>query len=213
MDADDLATGEELSTAGEVTDARQAATIILLRGAAAGLEILLVRRTPQARFMGGYWVFPGGAVDAHEGDGDQAHRAAAVRELEEEAGISGIAPAQLVKYSRWITPRQIRIRYDTHFFLAPFPGGQEPVVDGEEIVGWRWIAPGAALEEHARGELDLVYPTIRHLQQLAAFTSADELLAHAAGLEVLPVEPHVVMEGEVARVLLPGEAGYPAPAA
>src|SRR5271165_3010764 len=48
---------------------------------------LLVRRTPKARFMGGVWVFPGGAVDAGEGAGDEAHRAAAVRELQEEAGI------------------------------------------------------------------------------------------------------------------------------
>ena len=43
--------------------------------------------------MGGVWVFPGGAVDAHEGEGDAAHRVAAVRELEEEAAVGGIDPA------------------------------------------------------------------------------------------------------------------------
>ena len=72
--------GEEYNP-GPPTPPRQAATVILLRGGAEDLEVLLVRRTPQARFMGGVWVFPGGAVDAVEGDGDEAHRAAAVREL------------------------------------------------------------------------------------------------------------------------------------
>ena len=36
--------------------------------------------------MGGVWVFPGGAVDADDGDGEDAQRAAAIRELREEAG-------------------------------------------------------------------------------------------------------------------------------
>src|SRR5271154_999590 len=82
---------------------RQAATVILLRGEDQGLEVLLVKRTPEARFMGGVWVFPGGAVDADEGDGDGAHRAAAVRELQEEAAIALSGPGELVKFSRWIT--------------------------------------------------------------------------------------------------------------
>ena len=62
--------GEELNDSGEETVPRQAATVILLRGGADALELLLVKRTPHARFMGGVWVFPGGAVDAHEGEGD-----------------------------------------------------------------------------------------------------------------------------------------------
>src|SRR6202030_3680281 len=116
---------------GPPTRPRQAATVILLRGEEQDLEVLLVRRTPKARFMGGVWVFPGGAVDAGEGDGDAAHRAAAVRELHEEAAIELIDPHALVAFSRWITPAQVKIRYDTHFFLAPMPDGQEPRVDGE----------------------------------------------------------------------------------
>ena len=57
--------GEELNT-GAPTEPRQAATVIVLRGGAERLEVLLVRRNPAARFMGGAWVFPGGAVDAGE---------------------------------------------------------------------------------------------------------------------------------------------------
>ena len=44
--------------------------MILLRGGADALEVLLVQRNPAARFMGGAWVFPGGAVDPGEGLGD-----------------------------------------------------------------------------------------------------------------------------------------------
>src|SRR5207249_4651499 len=84
------------------------ASVILLRGGRETLKVLLVRRTPEARFMGGVWVFPGGAVDGAEGDGDGAHRAAAIRELREEAAIALDGPDALVKFSRWITPAQVR---------------------------------------------------------------------------------------------------------
>src|ERR671928_635484 len=100
--------GTILNESGEPTVPRQAATVIVLRGGAARLEVLMVQRTPKARFMGGAWVFPGGAVDAEEGEGDAAHRAAAVRELQEEAGIEIEGPDALVKYSRWITPAEVR---------------------------------------------------------------------------------------------------------
>jgi 8-oxo-dGTP pyrophosphatase MutT (NUDIX family) len=195
---------------GPATRPRQAATVILLRGGADALEILLVRRTPEARFMGGVWVFPGGAVDADDSDGqgDDAHRAAAMRELREEAGIVLDDPGAMIAFSRWVTPAEVRIRFDTHFFLAPLPAGQEPRVDGEECVDLGWFTPRAALDAHAAKEIVLVFPTIRHLEQLAPFSSADALLAHARDLVVEPVLPKVIVEGDAARVLLPGEPGY-----
>lgn len=203
---------EQIVAAGEQeTVPRQAASIVLLRGGAQALEVLLVQRTHAARFMGGVWVFPGGAVDAHEGDGDPSHRVAAVRELQEEASIdlSGAGgPAALVKYSQWITPAVVRTRFDTHFFLAPLPEGQEPAIDGEECIDLGWFTPQGALDAHAQGGLDLVFPTIKHLEQFSAFASAQALLDHAAATEVVPVTPIVVMEGEVARILLPGDEGY-----
>ena len=206
-ESDQTAPGEEYNP-GPATAPRQAATVILLRGAADALEVLLVRRTPKARFMGGVWVFPGGAVDAHEGDGDQAHRAAAIRELHEEAAIELDDPEALVKFSRWITPAQVQIRFDTHFFLAPLPQGQEPRVDGEEVVELGWYTPQAALDAHAAEQIALVFPTIKHLEQLSGFGSVDELMAYARQRDVQPVEPKVLLEGEVARVLLPGDPGY-----
>jgi len=199
--------GETLN-AGPITPARQAASVILLRGGAEDLQVLLVRRTPRARFMGGVWVFPGGAVDAREGEGDAAHRVAGVRELAEEAGIALADPATLVKFSRWITPAEVQIRFDTHFFLAELPAGQEPRVDGEECVDLGWFTPRAALQANDAGEIQLVFPTIKHLEQLSEFASVESLLAHARGRQVLPVQPKVLLQGEVARIVLPGEPGY-----
>jgi len=201
------APGEELHS-GEPTPPRQAATVILLRGGAETLEVLLVKRNPAQRFMGGAWVFPGGAVDAAEGEGDAAHRLAGVREMAEEAGVTLTDPSALVKLSRWITPEAVRIRFDTHFFLARAPDGAEPRADGSETVDLGWFTPAGALEAYAREEILLVFPTVKTLEQLGQFDTADELLGWAQGREVEPVQPRVVREGETARLLLPGEPGY-----
>jgi 8-oxo-dGTP pyrophosphatase MutT (NUDIX family) len=208
VESDRPGPGEQLNTSGVEVVPRQAASVILLRGGGDTLELLLVKRDPGARFMGGVWVFPGGAVDAHEGEGDEAHRAAAVRELAEEAAVEGIDPAGLVKFSRWITPAEVRIRFDTHFFLAAAPPGAEPAVDGSECVDLGWFTPQGALDAHERGDILLVFPTIKHLEQFAPFASADALIDFARGREVVPVLPRVLVSGETARVLLPGEPGY-----
>jgi 8-oxo-dGTP pyrophosphatase MutT (NUDIX family) len=187
---------------------RKAASVIVLRGGDETIEVLLVRRTPKARFMGGVWVFPGGAVDEDEGTGEDAYRAAAVRELHEEASIEIGDPSELVAFSRWITPAVVQIRFDTYFFLAVLPDGQEPRIDGEECVDAGWFTPAGALETSAAGELELVFPTIKHLEQLREFSTVNELLDYARGRAVLPVEPRVLVEGEVARIVLPGDPDY-----
>jgi hypothetical protein len=128
--------------------------------------------------------------------------------VDEEAGLALPDAAALVKFSRWITPAQIAIRFDTHFFLAPAPPGQEPRPDGAEMVDLGWHTPQGALDAYARGELELVFPTIKHLEQLAGFPTADALIAWATGREVVAVEPRVRITGETARVVLPGEPGY-----
>src|SRR3954451_16351048 len=119
MEVDRPAPGEELNLGAEPSRPRQAATVIVLRGGAETLEVLLVRRNPQQRFMGGAWVFPGGAVDAADADDAAlAHRLAGVREVEEESGVQLPGPQALHPFSRWITPAAVKIRFDTHFFLA-----------------------------------------------------------------------------------------------
>jgi 8-oxo-dGTP pyrophosphatase MutT (NUDIX family) len=197
--------GEDQGT-GEVTAARQAATLILLREGADGPEVLLVQRNPEQRFMGGAWVFPGGAVH----DEDRGHAETALRELQEEAGIRIEDPSTLVAFSRWITPAEVEIRFDTHFFVAEAPAGVEPRPDGRECVDARWARPADALEAHRRGELMLVFPTIKHLEALSEFASVGEALQTAKRRQVRPVRPKVVLRGDHAEVLLPGEPGYDA---
>jgi 8-oxo-dGTP pyrophosphatase MutT (NUDIX family) len=197
--------GEELNK-GEVTEARQAASLIVLRDSPDGPEVLLVQRNPEQRFMGGAWVFPGGAV--HEDDAH--HAAAAARELEEEAGIRLPDAAAVVPFSRWITPSEVKVRFDTWFYVARAPDHAEARCDGQECVDVRWLRPQAALEASQRGELMLVFPTIKHLEALTEFDSVERALQTALSREVRPVQPKVIVDpgGDSARVVLPGEPGY-----
>ena len=187
---------------------RSAATVILLRRggkhAERGLEILLVQRNPEARFMPGVWVFPGGSVDPGDGEGEEAHRAAAVRELGEEASID-LPAGELVAYSRWITPKVVPIRFDTRFYLALAPAHSPPRPDGSETVDAGWFEPQAALDSHRAGELSLVFPTIKHLESLVGFPNAAEALEAARRREVKAVEPEVVGEGNEQRIVLPDD--------
>jgi 8-oxo-dGTP pyrophosphatase MutT (NUDIX family) len=196
--------GEEFNP-GEVTEAREAASLILLRDSPDGVEVLLVQRNPEQRFMGGAWVFPGGAFHAGE---DADHAAAAVRELEEEAGITLAEDVQLVPFSRWITPEEVKVRFDTWFFAAQAPPGAEARPDGSECVDARWLRPAAALAAHAQDELALVFPTIKHLELLSESRSVEETLAAARARPVEPIMPRVALRDGAPQVLLPGEPGY-----
>ncbi|MDA0170410.1 NUDIX hydrolase [Solirubrobacter taibaiensis] len=189
--------GTILNESGVATTPRQAATVLVVRGGADRLEVLLAQRTPKARFMGGAWVFPGGAVD-----GDEDHRAAAVREVEEEVAITLPDPAALVPFARWITPPEVSIRFDTYFFIAVAPADAEVKIDGSEIVDARWFEPSRALEGAEADELLMVFPTIKTLEQVARFDSADALVEWASTHEVKPVQPRVEGQGETARIVI-----------
>lgn len=195
--------GEEWNE-GPETEPRQAASIVVLRDSAGGPEVLLVQRNPEQRFMGGAWVFPGGAV--HSDDAD--HAAAASRELEEEAGVRLPPGHPIVQWSRWITPAEVVVRFDTWFFVTEAPAGAEPTVDGGECVDARWLRPAAALEAHERDELMLVFPTIKHLEALAGMGSVAETIEKARTRAVVPVQPRVVVTDGKPEILLPGEPGY-----
>jgi 8-oxo-dGTP pyrophosphatase MutT (NUDIX family) len=193
---------------------RPAATVILLRRggkhADRALEVLLVRRNPEARFMPDVWVFPGGVVeDAERGAGDDelAHRACAVRELHEEAAIE-LSADELVPWSRWVTPEFVPVRFDTRFYVALAPPHSPPRPDGAETVDAGWFEPRRALERHRAGELALVFPTIKHLESLLPYETSKQVLAAAADRDLEPVLPRVIGEGEERRIVLPGEAGY-----
>ena len=190
------------------------------------LEVLMVRRNPQARFMPGVWVFPGGGVEADEliagvsaaetdVDADElAHRAAAIRELGEEAGITLEPGAELWLWSRWITPEPVPIRFDTRFYVALAPAHSPPKPDGGETVDAGWFNPADALARGEAGEMELVFPTIKHLESLLPFANAEEAIAAARERVVEPIMPNVVADegSELGwRMLLPGDPGYVPP--
>ena len=110
---------------GEPTRPRPAATVILLRDSAENgdLEVLLLRRSPESRFMPNVWVFPGVSLDAEDGECEEGLRTCARRELAEEAGVELHPEAEIVTLSRWITPEVVQTRFDTWFFLAQAPHG------------------------------------------------------------------------------------------
>lgn len=175
--------------------------------------------------MPGVWVFPGGVVeldgvDRHaataagaldadhpttfEGDADAeelAHRACAIRELGEEAGISLPADAELRPWSRWITPERSALRFDTRFYVALAPPHSPPKADGVEMIDAGWFAPQQALEQNEAGELDLVFPTIKHLEELATFATANEVMAAAVDRPIQAVMPRI--DGDGGREILP----------
>jgi 8-oxo-dGTP pyrophosphatase MutT (NUDIX family) len=198
---------------GAPTVPRPAASVILLRRGgkheSRGIEVLFGKRTPNAKFMPNVWVFPGGAVDAPANEpSDDDYRVAAVRELEEEVGVQLDRSAELVPFSRWITPREVKVRYDTHFFLALAPPHCSPEPDREEIVEIAWFAPGDALERHSDGQMLLVFPTIKQLEKLLPFGSAEEAMTSARSSKVEPILPKVGMVDGTPGVLLPGDPGY-----
>jgi 8-oxo-dGTP pyrophosphatase MutT (NUDIX family) len=199
---------------------RPAATVILVRGGGRhrgrGLEALMVQRSHGSRFMPGVWVFPGGAVSAEDraeaeaaADPDEAaHLLCVRRELREEAGIDLDDGAELLPWSRWITPEVVPVRFDTRFYLTRAPAHARPQPDLEEVVEARWIEPSSALARQRAGDFDLAFPTIKHLEGLVDFDTADEAVDAARERHVEPLLPRVVGTREDFRVVLPGDPEY-----
>ncbi len=258
---------------------RAAATVLLVRDgddSAAPLEVLMVRRNPRSVFVGGAYVFPGGAVDPADAGPDAedcstgrtdaaasqilgvsggglAYWVAALRECFEEAGLllayrpdgtlltlddpatsarfsahradvnAGrrrfvdvcrseglqLAADRVHYFAHWITPDGAPRRYDTRFFVAVAPSGQTAAHDAAETVADEWVRPTDALERHRTGEIEMMVPTVRSLQDIGRFRTAGELVAAAAAVGVgLTVEPRVIIEGRGARIALPGDPGY-----
>ncbi len=256
-----------------------AATVILLRDGAMGLEVFLMCRHRGQSFMGGAHVFPGGRVDPGDGDpalenalygpggvapgnhfqesfwGEgkpQAIFFAAIRETFEEAGVLfgrnemgeafvpgntvlkdkletlraelnmeavtlgeiasllsvSFDPGMLVPYARWITPEIEKKRFDTRFFLAVLPEGLEPAHDNRELVESRWISPGEALKKHGRGEMLLMPPTLKTIEEIGDFSSVSELLDFARKRMIYTILPQAFMRDDCFGVLLPHDPEY-----
>lgn len=186
------------------------ATVILLRDRGPRLDVLLLRRSESIETHGGFWVFPGGRVDPADRsdpyDALESARAAAVREVSEEAGLV-IDPAELIPVSRWVTPPVMPKRFDTWFFIAA-ASDAEVEVDGGEIDLHRWLTPTEALAAFRRKELQLPPPTFVTLTMLEEFATADTAIS--ALRERRPEEflPRIERFEGGAASLYHGDAGY-----
>ena len=201
---------------------RHAASVIAVREGDRGPEVLVVERGSGSRFLPGYVVFPGGAVDADDaalaarwfGDDSHAARAAAVRELVEEAGLAltrdGLvdagtpdsldpvhaappSPSQLHELARWVAPDEVPVRFDARYFTITAPRGLEPAPDGAEAALAWWASPRELLAEWQVGARKLYWPTYATMLELAACDSAEAL----AGLTFDTREPD---DDEVVRL-------------
>ena len=94
---------------------------------------------------------------------------------------------QLVWTSHWITPAGIPKRFDTYFFLAKASRDVVATVENNEAVESVWITPSDALTH-----LKMVFPTIKNLEALRGFDSADALIASRRGAEIKAIEPVLV---------------------
>jgi 8-oxo-dGTP pyrophosphatase MutT (NUDIX family) len=189
-----------------VTDRiRQAASVVAVRDAGGRPEVLVLERSAASRFLPSYVVFPGGAVDEEDADlatrwfgsPEEAPRAAAVRELVEEAGLAltgnGLVaagttramhpveslppePSQLRALCHWIAPEDVPVRFDARYFAVQAPGELEPTADGDEAVRAWWVEPRGLMAEWERGERKLYWPTWYTLTQLATCETAEAVL-------------------------------------
>jgi len=178
------------------------ASVIVLRGGP--IEVLLIRRSHGSSFVPDNWVFPGGVVEAADQGAVElaTARACAVRELHEEAGLR-VSQDALVWTARWITPAGVPKRFDTWFFLAELPAGQEPRADDVEGVELRWLAPAEALDANRRGELAMVFPTMKNLEALLPWRSIPDLLAARRSSSIPTTRPVIVIENGQKKVVLP----------
>ena len=108
----------------------------------------------------------------------------------------------------WITPPAVKRRYDTVFFVALVPEGQEADAHTTEAVEATWWYPAEALEHWQRGEIELMAPTLRTLQEIAEHPDSAAVLAAADERVVRPVTPEVRREGGKVVVVLPDDPDF-----
>ena len=204
------------ATAEPGTEIIPAATVILLRDGADGVETLVLLRNSKLAFAGGMWVFPGGRVDP----GDRvpgettdpvegvirAARNAAVRESAEEAGLA-VVPDSLTVYAHWSPPKIAPKRFATWFFVAPAPAG-DVIVDGGEIHEHAWVRPADGLARRDAGEIELAPPTWVTLHDLAQFATVDDALEEIRRREPEFFETRITTVDEAIVAMWHGDAGY-----
>jgi 8-oxo-dGTP pyrophosphatase MutT (NUDIX family) len=193
------------------SEAILAASLIVLRDGTDGLEVLMLRRPPGGNF-GGFWVFPGGKVDAADRHADDpepmtAFRRAAAREATEECQLA-IDPNDVVTLSYWEPPPRHSVRFGTWFFAARHPE-TDVVIDGSEIVQFDWVRPHDAHNRRDAGDFELAPPTWITLEVLGHHGTVADALAGLAAMAAPPeYRTRIVKDDGVMIALWTGDAGY-----
>jgi 8-oxo-dGTP pyrophosphatase MutT (NUDIX family) len=115
---------------------------------------------------------------------------------------------RVVYFAHWITPEEQPLRFDTRFFAAPAPAGQEPTGDDHEMTDLKWLTPQEAVAAQRRGEITLRNPTVKNLLLFDGALSTAQALDRVRDREVRTIRPRIVMEGDQRKVLMPGDPGY-----
>jgi 8-oxo-dGTP pyrophosphatase MutT (NUDIX family) len=117
-----------------------------------------------------------------------------------------LAADRLTYFSHWITPVTAPRRYDTRFFIAEAPGGQEALPDNVEAIHHVWVNPPSAVQKHHEGKFKMRTPTLRTLEQFANFQTVDALIsALRAQADIPAILPRIAANGQR---LMPGDPGY-----
>lgn len=243
-----------------------AATVMLIRDGADGIEVFMMLRPAEMSFAAGALVFPGGKVDpqdrhaallAHLPSAEtldetaRALRVASIREVFEESGVllarhqttgemvtggeadelamryradilAGnttleaflaaekleFATNLLVPFAHWTTPKVRPKRFDTAFFLAPLPDGQDGFHDGSESLDSMWIDPAVAVTDAEAGRRPMMFPTRANLQRLSESRTVAEALAKARTVPVVPIQPEASRTADGEVVSIPEGLGY-----
>lgn len=115
---------------------------------------------------------------------------------------------ELAHFGHWITPATAPKRFDTHFFLARAPDGQEAECDGGETVALEWVSPRDVLDRAAAGDLSILFPTRMNLKRLAESHDVASAIAAARSRPPFTVTPVAQRREGGTAVVIPVEAGY-----
>jgi 8-oxo-dGTP pyrophosphatase MutT (NUDIX family) len=115
---------------------------------------------------------------------------------------------QLHYYAHWITPEARSERFDTRFFLARYPSGQEATHDERETTAGAWITPQKALEDNLKGEVALSPPTLKTLEDLSRFKAINEIFTSLRNREIKPILPVLTKISSGPLILFPWDPEY-----
>lgn len=155
--------------------------------------------------------------DAHSTvrDASRHHEARAALVARELSMAGFLADSRLVlradllrPWANWVTPEGEPRRYDTRFFLAALPSGQQADAVTSEALDAAWQAPAGALDDWRAGRRWLLPPTWFTLAELAEHDSVSSLLAASEERRIEKIMPRVVRDPDGLRVVLPGDPRY-----